>query len=100
MSEVATEKKDEKPEKTSLDKANDIILQLKEMLHYSKTNIEHLTEYWLFMEDEVKREDYEKKVSDLLDTQNSFHEKLTAIIEDLETEAEQIKNTGGDTLKK
>jgi flagellin-specific chaperone FliS len=100
MSEVAKEEKDAKPEKTSLDKANDIILQLKEMLHYSKTNIEHLTEYWLFMEDEVKRDDYEKKVSDLLDTQNSFHEKLEGIIDDLEAETEKIKNTGGDTLKK
>lgn len=30
-------------EKTPLEKSNDLISQLKEMLHYSKSNIERLT---------------------------------------------------------
>lgn len=96
---MSEQEKETKPEKTSLDKAGDIILQLKEMLYYSKTNIEHLSEYWLFMEDEVKRKDYEQKISALLDIQNNFHEKITEIIDTLENETEKIRNNGGDSLK-
>lgn len=69
-------------EKTDLEKSRDIISQLKEMLHYSKTNIEKLTEYWLKMDGELKQKDLAAKVESLLTHQNSFHDALESMIDD------------------
>lgn len=72
-------------EKTPLEKSRDIIAQLKEMQHYSRTNIEKLSAYWLQLDDELKQKDMAKKVEGLLEHQNKFHEALEASIEDYET---------------
>lgn len=71
-------------EKTDLEKSRDIISQLKEMLHYSKSNIEKLTEYWLKMDGELKQKAVAAKVETLLTHQNTFHEALESVVEDYE----------------
>jgi hypothetical protein len=86
------------PEKTSLDRAVDIVAGLKEMIHYAKTNIEKLSEYWLFMEDEAKRKDLAEMLDDLLDKQSSLHNDLEETTSGIEMEINKIKNEGGESL--
>ena len=40
--------------KTPADHVADTLAQLKEMRHYSKTNVEHLTATWLLFDGELK----------------------------------------------
>jgi len=75
-------------EKTPLDKSRDIITQLKEMQHYSKSNIEKLTAFWLQLDDELKLDAIAKRVEALLTVQNTFHEALESTIEDFESACE------------
>jgi len=71
-------------EKTPADKSRDIIVQLKEMQHYSKTNIEKLTAFWLQVDGELKQPDVAGQIESLLAQQNSFHEALETAIADYE----------------
>lgn len=88
------------PEKTSLDKAVDMVAGLKEMIHYAKTNIEKISEYWLFMEDEAGRKDLANMLDELLDKQSSLHNDLEETTNGIEMEINRIKNEGGDSLWK
>lgn len=82
---------DEEPvEKTPLEKSRDIIAQMKEMQHYSRTNIEKLTAYWLQLDDELKQKEIAKKVEALLTHQNTFHEALEATITDYEAVCDEM----------
>ena len=78
-------------EKTVLEKSRDIIAQLKDMSHYSKTNIEKLTEFWLLLEGEMKQKNMAKKFETLLTHQNAFHDSLDTVVADYETECERIE---------
>lgn len=69
-------------EKTDLEKSRDIISQLKEMRHYSKTNIEKLTAFWLQLDDELKQKDVAAKIEALLTHQTTFHEALESAVAD------------------
>lgn len=86
------------PEKTSLDKTVDMLSGLKEMIHYAKSNIEKLSEFWLFMEDEVKRKEFAEKLDDLLDKQSSLHSDLEETANEIQKEITRIKNEGGTSL--
>lgn len=86
------------PEKTSLDKTVDMLSGLKEIIHYAKSNIERLSEFWLFMEDEVKRKDFAEKLDDLLDKQSSLHNQLEETAGEIEAEINRIRSEGGDSL--
>lgn len=86
------------PEKTSLDKTADMLSVLKEMIHYAKSNIEKLSEFWLFMEDEVKRKDFAEKLDELLDKQSALHSEMEETAGSIETEINRIKNEGGNSL--
>ena len=83
---------DQADEKSDLEKSRDIISQLKEMHHYSKTNIEKLGEFWLLLDDELKQKENAKKVETLLTHQNSFHEALESLVSDYEIECNRIEN--------
>ena len=67
-------------EKTPLEKSRDIITQMKEMEHYSRSNIEKLTAHWLQIDDELKQKDIAKQVEVLLQQQNTFQESLAETI--------------------
>jgi hypothetical protein len=41
--------------KTSADPVADTLAQLKEMRHYSKTNVEHLTSIWMLFDGELSK---------------------------------------------
>lgn len=86
------------PEKTSLDKTVDMLSGLKEMIHYARSNIEKLSEFWLFMEDEVKRKEFAEKIDDLLGKQSSLHSDLEETVSEIQTEINRISDEGGDSL--
>ena len=86
------------PEKTSLDKTEDMLSGLKGMIHYAKSNIEKLSEFWLFMEDEVKRKEFAEKIDGLLDKQTSLHGDLEETASEIQTEINRIRTEGGDSL--
>jgi len=83
---------DQSGEKTDLEKSRDIISQLKEMRHYSKTNIEKLTEFWLLLEGEMKQKEIANKIETLLSHQNAFHEAIESLVSDYEMECNRIEN--------
>lgn len=72
---------EEEVEKTPADKINDVVSQLKEMEHYSKTNVEKLTEFWLLLDDQLKEKQLAGKMDELLSCQNNFHELVRGVIE-------------------
>jgi hypothetical protein len=78
-------------EKTPLEKSRDIITQFKEMLHYSKTNIEKLTSNWLQLDDELKQKAIAKQVESLIAQENTFHDALEATITDYEAECDRME---------
>jgi citrate synthase len=81
---------DHAQEKTTLEKSRDIIVQLKDMIHYSKTNIEKLTEFWLLLEGEMKQKTMAKKFEVLLSHQNAFHDSVASVVSDYEEECDRM----------
>lgn len=79
-------------EKTPTEKLRDLISQLKEMEHYSRSNVEKLSEAWLFLDDELKEKEFAKQMSDLLGVQNGFEEKIVALAGDIEIECNRRDN--------
>lgn len=82
----------EHEEKTDVEKTRDIISQLKEMHHYSKTNIEKLSDFWLLMEGELKQKENSKRMEDLITKQTVLHEDVEELYSDMEIECNRIEN--------
>jgi hypothetical protein len=85
-------------EQSSLKKSTDINSELKEMLHYGKFNMEKLAEFWLYMDDDVKRKDIAEKLLDLQGKQGELHEALEAVIDFIDMEINRITSEGGDSI--
>lgn len=83
---------DQDNEKSDLEKSRDIISQLKEMQHYSTTNIEKLGEFWLLLDGELKQKENAKMLEILLTHQNAFHDALESMVSDYEIECNRIEN--------
>ncbi len=79
-------------EKTALERSRDIISQLKEMRHYTKTNIEKLGEFWLLLDGELKQKERAEQIEGLLSHQNTFHDAIESIVSDYEMECNRIEN--------
>jgi hypothetical protein len=77
--------------KSPLDHVNDTLLQLKEMRHYSKNNVELLTTQWLLFDGELSKLKQAQKIEDLMTRQSAFHDALESAIADLEELAVQLQ---------
>ena len=77
--------------KTPLEHVNDTVLQLKEMRHYSKNNVELLTTQWLLFDGELSKLKKAQAIEDLMSRQAEFHEALEAAITDLEEVAVSLQ---------
>ncbi len=77
--------------KTPLEHVNDTLAQLKEMRHYSKSNVEHLTAQWLLFDGELSKLKQAQKIEDLMARQAQFHDALEAVIADLEEVATSLQ---------
>jgi hypothetical protein len=83
--------------KTKLETLQDTLSRLKEMEHYSQTNIEKLAALWLEVSEHKDQKQYEKMVDDALKRQNQFEESMKQLIEAYETEAAQLKAVAAET---
>lgn len=70
--------------KTPLEHVNDTVLQLKEMRHYSKNNVELLTTQWLMFDGELSKLKQAAKIETLMTKQGEFYDALETAITDLE----------------
>jgi len=82
---------DERNVKTPLDALQDTLSRLKEMEHYSQTNIEKLAALWLEVSEHKEQKQYETMVDEVLKTQNKFQESITPLIEAYEKETTRLK---------
>ena len=76
---------EEKLEQTPVEKLKDIVSELGQMEHDSRSNIEKLTAHWMFLEDEMKHKEFAKRWGDLMNAQNAFEDQVKALIEDCQT---------------
>ena len=74
----------EESAKTPADHLVDTLAQLKEMRHYSKTNVEHLTASWILFDGDLKSLKQTERFEDLMSRQSQFHDALEKSIEELE----------------
>ena len=77
--------------KSPLDHVHDTLLQLKEMRHYSKNNVELLTTQWLLFDGELSKLKQAQKIEDLMARQSGFHDAVESAIADLEELAVQLQ---------
>lgn len=77
--------------KTPLEHVNDTLVQLKEMRHYAKNNVENLTAQWLLFDGELKKLNQADGVEDLMTRQSEFHDALDEEIAALEELATQLQ---------
>ncbi len=82
---------DEGKAKTALEALQDTLSRLKEMEHYSQTNIEKLAALWLEVSEDKEQKQYEKIVDEVLKRQNQFQESISALIEAYEKDAARLK---------
>lgn len=86
--------------KSPLEHVNDTLAQLKEMRHYAKNNIEHLTTQWLLFDGELKKLDQAERVEELMTRQTEFHdalEKEIAALEELTTQLAPQQDEDGES---
>lgn len=81
----------EETAKTVADHVNDTLLQLKEMRHYSKGNVERLTATWMLFDGDLKKLDQTAKIDDLMNRQGQLHDALETVITDLEEIAKSME---------
>lgn len=83
---------DEQPEKTPVEKLKNVVSQLKEMEHYSRSNLETLSEIWLLLEEEFKKkQQLAERVNDLLKAGGALEELLKKVIEEFEKERSELE---------
>lgn len=82
---------DEDNVKTTLDALQDTLSRLKEMEHYSQTNIEKLAALWLEVSEHKEQKKYETMVDEVLKCQNNFQDSITALIEAYEEETTRLR---------
>ena len=87
----AQEDSREPVKKTSADHVNDTLAQLKEMRHYSKTNVEHLTAIWMLFDGELSKLKRTEKIEDLMNRQGQLHDAIEAVIADLEGVKQELQ---------
>ncbi len=83
---------DDQPEKTPVEKLKNVVSQLKEMEHYSRNNMETLSEIWLLLEEEFKKKKHlAERVNDLLKAGGTLEELLKKVIEEFEKECSELE---------
>ncbi len=83
---------DQESAKTPLDAMQDTLSRLKEMEHYSKTNIEKLAALWIEVSEHKEQKQYEMMVDEVLKRQNQFQESITSLIEAYEQETIRLRD--------
>jgi len=74
----------EDTERTTVEVARAQLSQLKEMEHYSRSNVEKLSAIWMVLSDELKQDDFAERVNVLLNKQGEFQQAIEELIGDYE----------------
>ena len=82
---------DESIAKTPLETLQDTLSRLKQMEHYSHTNIEKLSALWLEVSEHKEQKQYETMVDEALKRQNQFQESITKLIEAYANETDRLR---------
>ena len=83
---------EEQPEKTPLEKLKNVVSQLKEMEHYARSNIEKLSEIWLLLEDDFrKNKKLAERAGDLLKAEGATEDLLKAVIQEFDKECAEME---------
>lgn len=77
--------------KTPFEHVNDTVLQLKEMRHYSKNNVELLTTQWLLFDGELSKLKRAQKIENLMSLQQQFYDAVEEAIADMEALATELQ---------
>ena len=88
---------DESIVKSPLEALQDTLSRLKEMEHYSQTNIQKLAALWLEVSENKDQKQYEKMVDEALKRQNQFQESIAQLIESYENEAVRLKAAAAES---
>lgn len=92
MTKTKTEEESREPaKKTPAEHLTDTLAQLKEMRHYSKTNVEHLTAIWLLFDSELVKLKRADRIEDLMNRQSQLHDALETAIADLEDALQKLQ---------
>lgn len=77
--------KDKEPplEKSPIEKLRPVMSQLQEMEHYSRSNMEKLSEFWVHFEEEPMGHQFADKISTLVNDQAKFQEDAAKLIEEM-----------------
>ena len=70
--------------KTPLEHVKDTVSQLKEMHHYAKNNVEHLTAQWLMFDGPLKKLKQADRIEGLMTRQSELYDALVTDIAALE----------------
>jgi hypothetical protein len=84
----------QKPDPTQLEKSLAVLAQLKEMEFHSRANIEKLAELSLTIEEELKQKAFAEPIGALYSAQDTFHSKVSQLIEAYQMECDRIKPAG------
>ena len=74
--------------KTPTDHLIDTLAQLKEMRHYAKTNVEHLTASWILFD--LKSLKQTVRIENLMSRQSQFYDALEETIEALDEQHKEM----------
>ncbi|MEO5625489.1 MAG: hypothetical protein ABIQ70_05735 [Dokdonella sp.] len=77
--------------KSVADHLTDSLSQLKEMRHYSKTNVEHLTSMWMLFDGDLSGLKKIDKIDDLMSRQGQLHDALESVVAELEEVLQGMK---------
>ena len=78
--------------KSVADQLGDSLSQLKEMRHYSKSNVEHLTSLWMLFDGALSKLKQTEKIDDLMNRQGQLHDALESVVADLEELLQEMKD--------
>lgn len=84
--------------KSPLEHVHDTLLQLKEMRHYAKHNVELLTTQWLLFDGELKKLKQSQHIEALMTRQGEFYDALEAEISTLEALETQLQPPPEETV--
>jgi len=83
---------EEQPQKTPPEKLKIVVSQLKEMEHYARSNLEKLSEIWLLLEEDFKKnKKLAERANDLLTAEGAMEDLLKVVIQEFDKECAELQ---------
>ena len=83
---------EEQPAKTPLEKLKNVVSQLKGIEHYARSNLEKLSEIWLLLEEDFrKNKALAERANDLLKAEGAMEDLLKVVIQEFDKECAELE---------